>query len=434
MAIINIVTPTLNRTKFSGGILCILEYASGLVSRGHTVNIIPFLPSQNPEWFAKDFGSLITVTKHEVKGSFFLACRRYLSSVFTMCKPDIKKRRLNLIRSLILSETWALSTLTKKGVIAEYLKQIIPDADITIATSFETALPVYLYGTGKKFYFMQHYEVLFKEEFEDPFLTEEEARLSYRLGLNLVANSSWLCNVINREVLGVDVELCPNAIDHEVFDGEPKVSGNNNLIKIISYGGRDAVWKGFREMAEAVSIARKERPNLEIQWLVYGDAVLPPDNSIAHYTPLGFLGSRQLAEAYRQADILLSASWYESFPLFPIEAMACGLPVITTQNGTEEYAIHGVTAEIVEEKNPQKIAVGLLKVIDNSDYRNDLAVNGNVMARKFTWDRSVIALEGILLGEQAPSPDRGVTSHVNVLNCSELRSEGRSTKNSGVHF
>lgn len=398
MATINIVTPTLNRTKFSGGILCILEYASGLVSRGHTVNIIPFLPSQSPEWFAKDFGSLVTVTKREVRSSFFHACRLFLSSVL-MRKHDINERRIKLIRSLILAETRALSILTKKGVIAEYLKQIIPDADVTIATSFETALPVYLYGTGKKFYFMQHYEVLFKEEFADPFLAEKEAKLSYRLGLNLVANSSWLCNVINREVLSVDVALCPNAIDHEVFAGEPKVSSNNNLIKIISYGGRDAVWKGFREMAEAVSIARKQRPHLEIQWLVYGDAVLPPDNSIAHYTPLGFLGSRQLAEAYRQADILLSASWYESFPLFPIEAMACGLPVITTQNGTEEYAVHEVTAEIVEEKNPQKIAVGLLKVIDNSDYRNDLAVKGNEMARKFTWDRSVIALEGILLGE-----------------------------------
>jgi glycosyltransferase involved in cell wall biosynthesis len=104
-----------------------------------------------------------------------------------------------------------------------------------------------------------------------------------------------------------------------------------------------------------------------------------------------------LSEEYKKADILLSASWYESFPLFPIEAMACGLAVITTQFGTEEYAVHGKTAEIVQPKNPQSIAEGLIKLVRDEAYRLRLATAGNQASREFHWDRSVERLESILL-------------------------------------
>ena len=93
-------------------------------------------------------------------------------------------------------------------------------------------------------------------------------------------------------------------------------------------------------MAEAISIARAEVPTCDIEWRVYGDTTNEAHETNTSYVPLGFLFPAQLSEEYR-ADILLSASWYESFPLFPIEAMACGLPAITTQLGTEDYTTDG---------------------------------------------------------------------------------------------
>jgi glycosyltransferase involved in cell wall biosynthesis len=138
------------------------------------------------------------------------------------------------------------------------------------------------------------------------------------------------------------------------------------------------------------------RPDWEIEWRVFGDCVLPPNNNIASYVPLGFLSHEALREQYQQADILLSASWYESFPLFPLEAMACGCSVISTEYGTEDYAKHGVTAEIVPAKNPDAIAKGLLKLIDDANYRVRLSASGREMSTRFNWTGAVDRLEEII--------------------------------------
>jgi len=139
-------------------------------------------------------------------------------------------------------------------------------------------------------------------------------------------------------------------------------------------------------------------PDYTLAWKVYGEALLPEDNEIAKYDSLGFLNSNQLAEAYSKADILLSASWYESFPLFPIEAMACGLPVITTQKGTEDYAIDKKTALVVEPKDPNSISAAIVKLVTDRQLRYDMAMKGKVIAQKFTWQASGNQLEKILWG------------------------------------
>ena len=149
-------------------------------------------------------------------------------------------------------------------------------------------------------------------------------------------------------------------------------------------------------MAKAVALARKVFPGYEIAWKVYGAALLPPDNPIATYEALGFLRPDQLAEQYRLADILLSASWYESFPLFPLEAMACGLPVITTQAGTEEFAFMDKTAQVVQPRDPESIANGLIELIQSPEKRTQLAEQGHAISLNFTWQRSVQRMAEIL--------------------------------------
>jgi len=135
-----------------------------------------------------------------------------------------------------------------------------------------------------------------------------------------------------------------------------------------------------------------------LRWLVYGACILEPSNPIAQYESLGLLTPGELAAAYRSADILLSASWYESFPLFPLEAMACGLPVITSQYGTEEYAIPAVTADIVRPRDPESIATSLVRLVTQDEYRASIAKQGNEIAKNFNWRASVDRMEAILLG------------------------------------
>lgn len=401
MATINIIVGPQEKTKFSGGSLCIFEYAHGLHRKGHKVRIIPSLPSPYPEWFGKNFGEYISndKMKHPLAQLKNLIGLGYQVGTFGFSRSkEVKKNKVNkALLELLISQPSLAPFQVRRAISFEYLQKLIPTADITIATHYETARPVKLFGKGRLFYFAQHYEPYFKNESPNPELSEEEAKASYSLGLTQIVNSSWLKQIISRETGNPKIFLSPNAIDHKIYYGDPKNGSAGQSIKLISYGGRDAVWKGFREMAEAVKIARNSLPNHQIHWDVYGSALLPPNNTIAKYHPLGFLKPPRLAEAYRNSDILLSASWYESFPLFPLEAMACGIPVITTPLGTEDYGIHGKTAEIVEPKSPESIAKGLIRMIKDTDYRKRITIGGNNLSKTFSWDRSVGNFEKILL-------------------------------------
>jgi glycosyltransferase involved in cell wall biosynthesis len=80
--------------------------------------------------------------------------------------------------------------------------------------------------------------------------------------------------------------------------------------------------------------------------------------------------------------------------------MACGLPVITTQPGTEEFAVHERTAEIVNPRDIGSIARGLTRVIEDASYRSLLATNGREVSRQFSWNGAVERMESLLFARQ----------------------------------
>jgi glycosyltransferase involved in cell wall biosynthesis len=396
MSTITFVVPPLKRKTFSGGMWGVFEYASGLAARGHDVRIVPLLPSSpHPEWYPKYAGQIFGANR----GTRMVeACSSLVKAGASALTLNRRKTIDSLRRAtykLCLVEDRFLPSFMSAGLALHYFAEEVPPTDIAVATGFHTARPVSLMRAARRFYFPQHFESYLKNEHVNPQLAEWEALESYRLGLRLIANSSWLQRKLN-DATGNDSVLCTTAVDLTVFSGLPKLANDGKQVNVISYGGRNAEWKGFRDMCAAIALARKELPNTEIVWEVYGDALLPPDNPIAPYRRLGFLNHRELAKQYRAADILLSASWYESFPLFPIEAMACGVAVITTAFGTEDYAIQGQTAEIVKPRDPQNIARGLVRLIADPGYRHRIASGGHAKSHEFTWDRAVSRMEQLL--------------------------------------
>lgn len=398
--IINIVVPKLHKEKYTGGILCIFEYAHQLHVKGHHVNMIPAFPSDKPLWFKKPFGHLISTTKTQLLGRILKQSVVVIASIVKLeiiRNPFLFRKKTSSLFSslLILTNKRFYSTNIENGLMQDYLSEVIPKADHTIATIYQTASVVKARGSGNTWYFCQHYEPYFSNESDSPEFAYIDAISSYHIGLNLIANSAWLYNKL-REETSSQVFLSPNAIDHNIFNGEVKNINDSKNITLISYGGREAKWKGFIDMAKAVKISRESLPEYNIEWKVYGDALLPEENEIACYQSLGFLNSKQLSQAYRSADILLSASWYESFPLFPIEAMACGLPVITTSKGTEDYAMDRNTVLIVKEKKPKSIASAIIELATDPKLRFSIAQEGKKISKKFTWEKSGNKLQEIL--------------------------------------
>jgi glycosyltransferase involved in cell wall biosynthesis len=103
--------------------------------------------------------------------------------------------------------------------------------------------------------------------------------------------------------------------------------------------------------------------------------------------PLGFIPSEDLPILYSAAGAFVYPSLYEGFGLPPVEAMACGCPVICSGRGSLEEVV-GNAAKIIDPENPGSMAEALQQLFASPDYRADLARLGLERARHFSWEQA----------------------------------------------
>jgi len=101
----------------------------------------------------------------------------------------------------------------------------------------------------------------------------------------------------------------------------------------------------------------------------------------------GFIAQEDLPTLYRQAEMLVYPSLYEGFGLPPIEAMACGTPVIAS-NSTSLSEVVGDAALTVTPTNTEEIAAAISVLLDDKSLRERLQQRGPERAKEFTWRRT----------------------------------------------
>jgi glycosyltransferase involved in cell wall biosynthesis len=116
---------------------------------------------------------------------------------------------------------------------------------------------------------------------------------------------------------------------------------------------------------------------------------------------LGYLTDVELAYLYNLASVFIYPSLYEGFGLPPLEAMACGTPIIVS-NTSSIPEICGDAAYYVEPLSIDSISAGICRVIGDTELRNGLVRRGLEHAKAFRWDTSAkehIALFSEVLGK-----------------------------------
>jgi glycosyltransferase involved in cell wall biosynthesis len=165
----------------------------------------------------------------------------------------------------------------------------------------------------------------------------------------------------------------------------------------ILYAGNIKPHKNLERTIEAFHLLRRSSEFEQVKFVIIGD-------EIAKYAALrhavhrhklhkyvrffGFVPDRTLAILYRLAAVFVFPSLYEGFGLPPLEAMASGTPVITS-NVSSLPEVVGDAALLVDPLQPEAIADAMRRVLTDSTLRADLRDRGLARARQFSWERSI---------------------------------------------
>ena len=172
----------------------------------------------------------------------------------------------------------------------------------------------------------------------------------------------------------------------------------------LLYVGNIKPHKNIERLIDAFGRARASGLD-DLRLIIIGDEIskYPPLRQAVHRHRLdkhvrflGFQPYDTLAAFYRLARAFVFPSLYEGFGLPPLEAMACGTPVVTS-NVSSLPEIAGGAAILVDPYDPQSIAEGIKRAVCDETTRAELIARGLARARDFSWAQSVSAIHRIYM-------------------------------------
>lgn len=102
---------------------------------------------------------------------------------------------------------------------------------------------------------------------------------------------------------------------------------------------------------------------------------------------LGFVDDPSLPTLYRAAEVMVYPSLFEGFGLPPVEAMACGCPVLSSTRGALAEVI-GSATDTLEPESVESISDGLKRLATDGEARGRLRAAGIANAQRFDWNRT----------------------------------------------
>ena len=188
---------------------------------------------------------------------------------------------------------------------------------------------------------------------------------------------------VSTSIMEMSVETCAGAlsrlgISRPFFLFVGTLEPRKNLLGVVAAFERIAA----RFPEHQLVIAGKLGWHVEAIQRVLQDS---PERTRIHR--VGFVTEPEKAALLRLCDLLVYPSFYEGFGLPVLEAMAYGVPVVTS-NISSLPEVAGDAAVLVDPHSVQSIAEGMACVLDDKDLAERMRRSGRARAQEFTWQRT----------------------------------------------
>ncbi len=269
------------------------------------------------------------------------------------------------------------------------LMPYVKDCDIVVA-GWIYQLPE-LKETGKPvFYWEQGHESLFGD-LPDP-ATAMGIRASlngcYRSGIPIVSVSEFVSRILKARY-DITSPVITNGLDIQKY--VPKLPEKRDDVRILLVGNPYLRFKAFDDAIKTLEMVWRSGNRFDVEWVCQAKPSINPSFPIKY----NVLPSEEtLISCYQQADIFLFTSWYEGFGMPPLEAMACGTPVIMTNcGGVRAYMEKGYNSLIAEPGDIETLARHVELLLKDEEKRRFIGSNGIKTAKKFSHHQVIPQLE-----------------------------------------
>ena len=193
-------------------------------------------------------------------------------------------------------------------------------------------------------------------------------------------------------------------VTYEACDELCRVAPGNSHNILVKYGiikpyllyvGNAYPHKNLEKMVEAFEKISLEFPDMQLALVGKEDFFYTrlkkfvDQKNIANVHFLGFVSDQDLDMLYRFAKAYVFPSLYEGFGLPPLEAMAKGAVVISSDHACMQEIL-GSAAFYFDAKSVEKIAKGVLRVLNDKNLQQQLVQEGYLQVRKYSWNRMAL--------------------------------------------
>jgi len=186
----------------------------------------------------------------------------------------------------------------------------------------------------------------------------------------------------------VSIDVIPNGVELDRFF-PPENTEKPEVLRLLTVG-RLSVTKRIEMLIEAIEILHRTACKVRLT-VVGGGKMEQQLRKIAAEKELGDvikitgrIGAEKMPEVYRNNDIFISASMQEGMSNAMLEAMASGLPIVTTRCEGLAELIDG-NGIIVEQEKIEDIAKAVKRLADNPELYRQMSTAARKQAEKFNW-------------------------------------------------